>query len=319
MMSRIDFSRHWQALKAAFERDAPHLVAGYFGAAVGRDLPLVQRLVLEGKAARGCLVLLVCEALGGRHDDAMPRAVLMECVQAATLVHDDIVDGDTLRRGRPALWTTLGVRRALLLGDLMFATSLMEAARLGHGDVATLAAAIGTVASGAYREPLEGDHDARSRHSADASLYERVIHCKTGALFGAAGRLGAIAAAASEPAAQAACTFATRLGEAYQMADDIEDLLGPGALTAQDSQKSAALAALHEHFGRPRHARAMAESGIDAIELLRPRMTREIHRRIRLARREVDDLVAGPPAALLHAAPHYIVNLQTSLDVRSSR
>lgn len=313
------FKAHWHELKRAFDRDAPPFIADFFAASTGPDLAIVERLVLEGKAARGCLVLLVSEALGGRHEDAMARAVLIECVQAATLVHDDVVDGDTIRRGKPALWTTLGQRRAILLGDLMFATSLMHAARLGHADVCALAEAIGTVASGAYREPLDKRELGRIAAPSRATLYERVIHCKTGALFGAAGTLGAIAARANANRAQAACAFATRLGEAYQMADDIEDLLGATDAGPHAAQKAAALAALRDYFGR----RSMrVRSGVDAgtptpasisSDSLRPQLTREIHRRIRLARREVDELADGAPAALLRAAPDYIINLQTSL------
>jgi len=283
---------------------------------------LSETLVLDGKCARGGLVMLVCEALGGQRRDALPRAVLIECVQAATLVHDDVVDGDAIRRGQPALWTALGQRRAILLGDLLFATALMRAAHLGYADVKVLANAIGTVASGAYREPL--DERDLARQPSAATLYERVIHCKTGALFGAAGRLGAIAAGAAENQVDAACAFATRVGEAYQMADDITDLLEDDAVA--DPQRAAALALLRAHFER-RPSPAAASQARDSAHVatqhtrraLAPRVAREIHRRIRLARREIGDLTAGRPSALLHAAPRFLIDLKASRRDQGSR
>jgi geranylgeranyl pyrophosphate synthase len=306
---------HWQAIKARFDAEAPRWVAQFFAASAGHDLPLIERLVVDGKTARGCLACLVCEALGGEVDDVMPRAVLLECVQAATLVHDDVVDGDALRRDRPAVWTVLGARRAVLLGDLMFATALMQASRLGHADVTALAEAIATVAGGAYREPLDGAELARVTASRGAAtLYERVVHCKTGALFGVAGTLGAIAAGADPTRIQAARAFATRVGEAYQMADDIEDLLGP-ALGADAPQKLAALATLRAHFTATRNrmspAFTGAAAGDAASDALRPHLKREIRDRVRLARSAIDTFASGTAAAWLHAAPGFIVNLQT--------
>ncbi len=309
------FRLHWHALKARFDAAAPRWIAEFFGHSAGHDLALIERLVVDGKTARGCLACLVCEALGGRIDEAMPRAVLLECVQAATLVHDDVVDGDALRRDRPAVWTVLGARRAILLGDLMFATALMQGARLSHADVTALAEAIGTVASGAYREPLDGTELARvATPPGAASLYERVVHCKTGALFGAAGTLGAIAAGADPMRLEAARAFATRVGEAYQMADDIEDLLGV-ALPHAAPQKRAALAMLRAHFTPASVAPAGTSERLDAradvTDALRPQLQRAIRERVRLARDEVDVVATGNAASWLHAAPAFIVNLQT--------
>jgi len=319
--ARASFAAHWGALKRTFEQEAPALIEDFFRDSAAADLALIETLVLDGKCARGGLVMLVCEALGGHRRDALPRAVLIECVQAATLVHDDVVDGDAIRRGQPALWTALGQRRAILLGDLLFATALMRAAHLGYADVKVLANAIGTVASGAYREPLD-ERDLALQVSA-ATLYERVIHCKTGALFGAAGRLGAIAAHAAENQVDAACAFATRVGEAYQMADDITDLLEDDATA--DPQRAAALVLLRAHFERglspaaASQARDSAPGATCTHRTLAPRVAREIHRRIRLARREIGDLTAGRPSALLHAAPRFLIDLKTPRRDQGSR
>ena len=316
-----EFGAHWQALKTYFDTDAPRWIARFFAALPPPDRALIERLVLEGKSARGCLTCLVCEALGGTLSRALPRAVAIECIQAASLVHDDFIDSDAIRRERPALWTTLGPRRAVLLGDLMFATALAQGARLSLADVQTLAEAIATVAAGAYQEPLD-THELATREASQPgarTLYERVIHCKTGALFGAAGKLGAIAAGAEVQHVAAAYAFATRIGEAYQMADDAQDLLGAPDGRGSPAQKAAALATLRAHFAIgestlsaspvQRNAHGVSPHAESEAEL-RPRLREEVDRRLKLARRELSGFPAGLTGALLHAAPAFIVNLQ---------
>lgn len=315
-----EFRAHWHALKARFDAEAPPLVGRFFGELPARDVTLIERLVVDGKTARGCLVCLICEALGGTFEAALPRAVAVECIQAASLVHDDFVDSDATRRERPAMWTVLGPRRAVLLGDLMFATAIAQGARLSLADVITLTEAIATVASGAYHEPLDArELAATTAQSAGAvSFYERVIHCKTGALFGAAGKLGAIAAGADAECVSAACAFATRIGEAYQMTDDAEDLLGASGVDDWPAQKAAALATVRAHFAGSDAIRtrshSMQDGAPDALKTdgsrgLKSRLEREIDHRLGLARQALAAFPLGARAASLHAAPAFIVML----------
>ena len=149
----------------------------------------------------------------------------IECVQAASLIHDDFIDGDTLRRDRPATWTVLGPRRAVLLGDVIFATALRRMAELGREDGVVLAKAIATMAAGAYQEPLALSELAQDAGLDAARLYPRLIYLKTGVLFGAAAQLGALAAAVSAPLAARAFEYGVWIGEAYQIADDVQDWL----------------------------------------------------------------------------------------------
>lgn len=187
-------------------------------------LPEVHRQALheilaDGKRIRGVLTCLVAEALGARLEQALPASLAVEMIQAASLVHDDLVDGDTLRRGRPAAWTRLSPRRAVLLADLVFATAIETMARAGRREGETLAHAIATMAQGALQEALGAGE--RQRPGRDA--YRRVIHLKTGSLFAAAARLGALAAGADERTLEAAAQFGARTGALYQIADDLAD------------------------------------------------------------------------------------------------
>lgn len=187
------------------------------------QLTSLRGIVAEGKRLRACLTCLVAEALGAPLKRALPAALAIEIVQAASLVHDDLVDGDVQRRGRAAAWTWLTPRHAVLLADVMFATSLERMAALGAREAATLARAIAAMARGAFLESL-----------AEPTPYRSIIRWKTGSLFAAAARLGALAAAAAPPLLHAAYDYGMHAGEVYQIADDLADSdvppVTPGAI-----------------------------------------------------------------------------------------
>jgi hypothetical protein len=134
-----------------------------------------------------------------------------------------------------------------------------------------------------------------------------VIHCKTGALFGAAARLGALAADADPPLCDAAFAFGARVGEAYQIADDIADfVLAPAAWHA-----GGAAAALREAIVAFLAQRGEPPPGADgSFAALRPGLEREIDRRIAQAQAALAEFPASDPVRLLRAAPRYIVGLQ---------
>ncbi len=196
----------------------------------------------EGKKIRGCLTCLVGEALGASPESVLPRAVAVEFIQAATLIHDDYVDQDRLRRNKPAIWTVEGARRAVLIGDVMFASAIGAMSDLSREDGSAVARAIALISKGALYEPLEqGDLDyLTGLGEAGSGLYGKVIRLKTGVLFGAACELGAIAAGAGGTIREAARNYGTEVGEAYQIADDLTEVgrcltsgsIGPEAITA---------------------------------------------------------------------------------------
>jgi len=164
-----------------------------------RDGAALHSALADGKKIRGSLLCLVGNALGAGLETALPRAVAVEFIQAASLIHDDFVDQDTVRRNQPATWTLEGARRAVLIGDVIFATAIKKMSDLGREDGAVVSDAIAHVARGAVHEPLSPLMLARAIASdrVDGGLYEKIIHLKTGILFGAACRLGAVAARAA--------------------------------------------------------------------------------------------------------------------------
>jgi geranylgeranyl pyrophosphate synthase len=230
----LDFSVRWAALKAGLDHELARCIPDFFGSLGPGQVETISTILAGGKRIRGCLVCLVNEVLGGAPEHAMRRAAAIECIQAASLIHDDYVDEDTERRNRPATWAVEGPRKAVLLGDLIFATALEQMMRISQADGLAAAHAIATMANGAYLEPMDPADLARA--SAEGrygpGLYDRIIHLKTGALFGAAARVGAIAARASEATRELAFEWGTRVGEAYQIADDLDDVVSLEATAA---------------------------------------------------------------------------------------
>ena len=307
------FDAYWRGTRERLDQDFDVRLPEFFDGLPAGHHAAVRDVLDGGKRLRGCLVSLLNDALGGTPAAALPRALAIECIQAASLIHDDFVDGDTLRRDRAATWTVQGPRRAVLLGDLIFATALRRMAELGREDVAVLAQAIATMAAGAYQEPLASS-DLGSHAAGDAArLYPRLIHLKTGVLFGAAAQLGALAAAMPKPVAAQAFGYGVRIGEAYQIADDVHDWLG----APPDAAHCALLAPALWHFcadAEPagRSVLPTPEQAERWRPVLRERMLAAVGDRVQQAIAAVDLLPGGPQADLLRAAPPAIVGAMTA-------
>jgi hypothetical protein len=210
------------AVEDAYNGTLSRLLAGIPAA----DTAALMQSLQGGKKIRGCLACLVCEGLGGLLEQAMPRAVAVEMIQAATLLHDDVVDQDAVRGGRPAVWTVEGARRTVLIGDVIFAAAIKMMAELSAGDGRAAAGAIALVSRGALEEPLDAPALAEKMASerAAGTLYDEIVRLKTGVLFGAACTLGAIAAGRDGPVAETCRRYGLSVGEAYQIADDLKEV-----------------------------------------------------------------------------------------------
>jgi geranylgeranyl pyrophosphate synthase len=189
-----------------------------------------------GKRLRPLLVVLAAEAAGGpresgRDDDdgadggqALVRAaVAVELVHSATLVHDDVIDGAQLRRGRPSVAAAAGRKLAIATGDLLFSRAFAELAR--NAQTAQLRALSDASSALAEGELLQRE-DAYAAHVAVAR-YQRRCELKTAALFEAACRLGALVAGGARGLADELGAFARRIGLAFQLLDDVLDVSGP--------------------------------------------------------------------------------------------
>ncbi len=175
-------------------------------------------LFAGGKRLRPLLMLLSARLCGCNDGETVDFSVIFEYLHAATLIHDDVVDGGELRRGRPAAHQVWDPPTAVLTGDFLLARSLSLAARTGMPDVIDVIAGI--------TEQMSQGEIRQMAHKGDVTLsedvYREVIRCKTAVLFQGACTVGALVARAPEHVG-ALSNYGHHLGMAFQMADDLLD------------------------------------------------------------------------------------------------
>ena len=188
--------------------------------------------VLGGKRLRGILVLEFCRLFGGSAEDALPFAAAIECVQAYSLVHDDLpcMDNDDLRRGKPSCHIRFGEANALLAGDALLteAFAILAECELAKEDPerALKAASLLSRAAG-YRGMVCGqvlDLAGAGKELSENELYT-LDELKTAALIRCAAGMGCAAAGADAEKTYFSVSYANEFGLAFQIADDIRDFM----------------------------------------------------------------------------------------------
>ena len=175
-----------------------------------------------GKRLRPVLLLLVCGALGCADPRRHILAAVVEFIHTATLLHDDVVDESTLRRGLPTANQRFGNPASVLVGDFLYSRAFQMMVEAGNMRVMQiLANATNVIAEGEVMQ-LVNMHDADLTQEA----YLQVIRSKTAKLFEASCRLSAVLAG-SAPAIEDACAeYGRSLGTAFQIIDDVLDYDG---------------------------------------------------------------------------------------------
>jgi octaprenyl-diphosphate synthase len=176
-------------------------------------------LFAGGKRLRPLLMVLTARACGYPGSHASKYAVIFEYLHAATLLHDDVVDGGELRRGSQAAHQAWDSPTAVLTGDFLLARALSLAADTGLPEVIRTIAAITEQMSQGEIEQLNRKGDL----SLNEDDYLEVIRCKTAVLFQGACRTGALISDSSQDQVQAFGDYGYHLGMAFQMADDLLD------------------------------------------------------------------------------------------------
>jgi geranylgeranyl diphosphate synthase type I len=178
-----------------------------------------------GKSVRPALTLLSAMAVGGSPESAVPAAVAVELVHDFTLLHDDVIDGDDLRRHRPAAWSVFGTPAAVLTGDALLVAAMRA---LTEAQPQRMAVAVKELVD-ALMELVEGQsRDVAYEKALEVSVaqYLAMAEGKTGSLMGCAGALGGVLAGADEVRVRGLREFGRRLGVAFQCADDVLGIWG---------------------------------------------------------------------------------------------
>jgi farnesyl diphosphate synthase len=200
-----------------------------------------------GKRLRPLLVYAAGHALGVTGEMLDAPACAVELIHAYSLIHDDLpaMDDDALRRGRPTCHVVFGEAMAILAGDALQALAFEILAHDAHadGDAARALQMLRVLGRACGAEGMAGgqalDLSAVGRRLSLAEL-EHMHACKTGALIRTAVRLGALAAGADAAAVDALDHYATAVGLAFQVRDDILDVEGESAVIGKTAGKDAA-------------------------------------------------------------------------------
>lgn len=190
-------------------------------------------LLAGGKRIRPVLALAFYDALGGDIEKALPAACALEMIHTYSLIHDDLpcMDDDVLRRGKPTNHVVYGECTATLAGDALqsLAFETLASAPLESGRIVRCLKILSEAAG--YRGMCQGqflDMEGEGK-SLTAEELTHINNLKTGALLSAACRMGAAAAGADEKQLEAAGTFGSLLGLAFQIRDDVLDVISTDA------------------------------------------------------------------------------------------
>ncbi|MBI3193674.1 MAG: polyprenyl synthetase family protein [Ignavibacteriae bacterium] len=225
-MTTEQFHTRYSQYKARIEKQLRQLVNNEEPASVYQPI----RYVLEagGKRVRAALVILACEAVGGQSSDAVPAAVALETLHNFTLVHDDVMDNSSLRRGRATVHTKWDTNVAILSGDEMIAYAYQSLLKTTSTNIRKVM----NVFTDAFIQVCEGqgfDKEFETRCDVTLDEYLMMIEKKTARVISASCEIGGYIGNGTTREVNALRTFGKSLGLAFQIQDDLLDITGTEA------------------------------------------------------------------------------------------
>ncbi|MGC1730587.1 MAG: octaprenyl diphosphate synthase [Steroidobacteraceae bacterium] len=201
-----------------------HSVDGSIRANLKSSVPLIDQVAEHiiaggGKRLRPLLVVLAARACGHTGDAHIRAAAFIEFIHTATLLHDDVVDSSSLRRGRDTANEVFGNQASVLVGDFVYSRAFQMMAELASQPVMEIMAeATNVIAEGEVLQ-LMNAHDPETTEQ----RYLDVIYRKTAKLFEAGAEVGAVLARGTPSLRAALAAYGRHLGTAYQLVDDVLD------------------------------------------------------------------------------------------------
>jgi geranylgeranyl diphosphate synthase type I len=181
-----------------------------------------------GKRLRPAVLILAAEAVGSDLRSVLPAAVAVELVHNFTLIHDDIMDKDDIRRGMPAVHIKWGEAGAILAGDTLYSKAFEILSKVENEPVRVLKCM--DILSKTCTEICEGqwlDMDFEKRKKVTEPEYLEMVEKKTSVLYAAAAKIGALLGGASDEVAEALSEYGRLIGIGFQMYDDVLDMTAP--------------------------------------------------------------------------------------------
>lgn len=187
--------------------------------------PISYLMQLGGKRMRPVLVLMACEAMGEDPSSALGAATAVEFFHNFTLLHDDIMDEASLRRGQPTVHQKWDVNTGILSGDALLVIAYQQLDTYENSLFSQLTKLLSQTAR-LVCEGQQYDVDFETRTDVRLEAYIQMIQLKTAVLLGCALRMGALVGHATQAAADCLYAFGVNLGIAFQLQDDLLDAFG---------------------------------------------------------------------------------------------
>lgn len=214
-----DFHAYVCGTRRSIESELENLLSRISGV---RLRPLLEfALLSKGKRLRPVLTVLSAQSVGGDPKKVIQLALSFELLHAATLVHDDIIDQDIARRGMKTLYSKWSAKGAILAGDALIALSVNLASDFGPKILKILSDVGLELSDGEYTDTVLSLNEATEQE------YFAKTEKKSASLFRSAAYCGALAAGGTPLEVEALAEFGEYFGMAYQLNDDLDDLLGP--------------------------------------------------------------------------------------------
>jgi len=215
--SKMGFQSHLTEMRLLIDSRLDTFLEGISGFTIH---PLIKYAVLSGgKRLRPVMSILSCESVCGSRESVVPLALAFELIHSASLVHDDIIDGDRVRRGVPALHEKWSMEDAIIAGDALIALAIELSAGYGSDVIRLVSKCSIELCEG---ERLELEH---SLGDATEERYFEKVRKKSASLFRAAAEAGAKVGGGTRREVRSLAHFGESFGVAYQIRDDIVDLL----------------------------------------------------------------------------------------------
>ena len=187
--------------------------------------PIVYTLAFGGKRIRPVTTLMGCELFSGDYKLALPQAIAIELFHNFTLIHDDIMDNAPIRRGKETVFKKWDSNIAILSGDTLFALAYQYAQQADKDILKeTLSVFNKTAIEVCEGQQFDLNHETSNNVSVDE--YINMIRLKTGVLFGASLKIGALIGGASSEEADLLYSFGVNIGLGFQLKDDLLDTFG---------------------------------------------------------------------------------------------
>lgn len=214
-----------------------HMIDRYFVDKTGElNKASAHLLAAGGKRLRPAVVMLAADAVKpGSSDELLHAALALEVTHTFTLIHDDIMDDDNLRRGVPTVHTRWDMPTGILAGDVLYSRAFEHICMASGKDDAKVRAI--AMLARACADICEGQHmDMSFEHRTDVEEpeYMEMVRKKTGVLYAAAAGIGAVLAGGNAVQVKALYNFGLNTGVAFQIQDDIIDLLTPSEKSGKD-------------------------------------------------------------------------------------